>query len=67
MPRPLHRAREYQGYGADKRVRIPVKLGVRVNTPTSAARRFAYDFGRAVNSLETPTWAANKYRVLTLG
>jgi hypothetical protein len=59
---------EYQDYGADKRVKIPVKLSVRVSSPGSAAWSFAYDdFGTTVNSLETHTWAAGTYTVSTLG
>ena len=59
---------EYQDFGADRRVRIPVKLSVRVSGATSAAWTFGYDdFGTTVSSLETHTWKESTYSVSTLG
>ncbi len=59
---------EYQDYGGNGRVKIPVKLTVKPTDATTATWDFAYDdFGKAVNSFETHTWNAGRYRVTTKG
>ncbi|WP_211214814.1 VCBS domain-containing protein [Deinococcus aquatilis] len=59
---------EYQDYGADRRVKIPVSLNIRPNGAVSAAWNFQYDdFGTTVSSLETHRWKAGTYTVTTLG
>ncbi len=59
---------EYQDYGGNGRVKIPVKLTVKPTDATSATWDFAYDdFGKAVNSFETHTWNAGQYKVTTKG
>jgi hypothetical protein len=59
---------EYQDYGANKRVKIPVKLSVRPQDATNAAWTFSYDdFGTTVSSLETHTFAGGRYSVSTIG
>ncbi|THF69268.1 hypothetical protein E7T06_12875 [Deinococcus sp. Arct2-2] len=61
-------ALEYQDYGADRRVKIPVALSVRVDSGTSATWSFEYDdFGSTVSSVETHRWKAGTYDVTTLG
>ena len=58
---------EYQDYGADRRVRVPVKL--RVTGENNATRwLFRYDdFGLTVSSDERHTWQDGTYRVVTAG
>ena len=59
---------EYQDYGADRRVKIPVKLSVRGSDAASAAWTFSYDdFGTTVSSLETHTWKGGQYTISTIG
>jgi hypothetical protein len=59
---------EYQDYGGNGRVKIPVKLEVKPTDATTATWDFAYDdFGKAVNSFETHTWNAGRYTVTTKG
>jgi hypothetical protein len=59
---------EYQDYGGNGRVKIPVKLTVKPTDPTTATWDFAYDdFGKVVNSFETHTWNAGQYKITTKG
>ncbi len=59
---------EYQDYGGNGRVKIPVKLEVKAAQPNQATWDFVYDdFGRNVNSFETHTWNRGTYRVSTRG
>jgi hypothetical protein len=59
---------EYQDYGGNGRIKIPVKLTVTPTDATTATWDFVYDdFGKAVNSFETHTWNAGRYKVTTKG
>lgn len=58
---------EYQDYGADRRVRIPVTLTV-TSSGAQARWLFTYDdFGRPVQSDETHRYASGTYTVTTKG
>lgn len=59
---------EYQDYGSNRRVQMPVQLSVRPTDAAHATWRFSYDdFGATVSSLETHTFAGGRYTVSTLG
>ncbi|PNY80680.1 hypothetical protein [Deinococcus koreensis] len=59
---------EYQDYGADRRVKIPVQLTITASGTDSARWLFSYDdFGTTVSSDETHRWATGTYTVKTAG
>ena len=59
---------EYQDYGADRRVKIPVKLTITASGTDRARWLFSYDdLGTTVSSDETHRWAAGTYTVTTAG